>query len=68
MASFSRYWNRQALVFKEFYSLIAGALISCGSGDDGPAQVPPLPVQVVDAVRRLESVNLYSLVLQSRYK
>ena len=52
MASFSRYWNRQAFVLASFLVITAGVLVGCGSGESDPGQVPPLPVQVVDAVRR----------------
>jgi len=52
MASFSRYRNRQAFVLASFLVITAGVLVGCGSGESDPGQVPPLPVQVVDAVRR----------------
>jgi len=52
MASFSRYCNRQAFVLASFLLIAASVLVGCGSGESDPGQVPPLPVQVVDAVRR----------------
>ena len=52
MASFSRCWNRRAFVLASFLLIAASVLVGCGSGESDPGQVPPLPVQVVDAVRR----------------
>ena len=52
MASFSRYWNRQAFVLASFLLIAASVLVGCGSGESDPGQVPLMPVQVVDAVRR----------------
>jgi membrane fusion protein (multidrug efflux system) len=52
MASFSRYCNGQAFVLAWIVITLASVLGGCGSGESDPGQVPPLPVQVVDAVRR----------------
>ena len=52
MVSLSRYDYRQVFVFKVLLLALAGSLTGCGSDDGGSAQVPPLPVQVVIAVRR----------------
>jgi membrane fusion protein (multidrug efflux system) len=52
MASFSRCWNRRAFVLASFLLIAASVLVGCGSGESDPGQVPPLPVHVVDAVRR----------------
>jgi len=52
MASFSRYCNGQAFVLAWIFITLASVLGGCGPGESDPGQVPPLPVQVVDAVRR----------------
>jgi multidrug efflux pump subunit AcrA (membrane-fusion protein) len=52
MASFSQSPNRHALVLGLFYVVAVGVLVGCGADDDGTVQAPPLPVQVVNAVRR----------------